>query len=348
MANEGVKLEYSGLSTLPVPGERENTSVSFLTKFIKPFDGDRNKLSSFLRNCENALNLANKGQSDILFKYILSQLEGKAETACSLKIFDSWIELKSFLKSTFGETKHREHLLLDLQNCKQKPNESVSQYSLRIETCLTRLQTDIIHSTTDKTELKGRIANTEDLALHTFLLGIPSHISTILRCRNPSSLSEAINLANQEEKLFNFAQSSRTPDLRPKCRNCGRMGHLERQCMLNRQRPVFTVSNGATTLPTSHQSPRSSAPFQPPRASTSSQAPTSQQTPTIFCRYCKYPGHDIQDCRKRQYNNNLRQNQNRQVHYVSENYSYNHDDNNNYYDNIQSQHESISSSESLN
>lgn len=348
MANDGIKLEQSGISTLTVHGEKEGTSISFLTKFIKPFDGDRNKLSSFLRNCENALNLASGAQCDILFKYILSQLEGKAETACSLKIFDSWTELKSFLRSTFGETKHREHLLLDLQNCKQKPNESVSQYSLRIETCLTRLQTDITHSTLDKSELKGRIANTEDLALHTFLLGIPSHISNILRCRNPSSLSEAINLAIQEEKLYNFAQTSRAPDFRPKCRVCGRLGHLDRQCMQNRQRPVYTVSNGAPIAPTHQSAPRTSAPFQPSRPSNSFQPSNSHQTPTIICRYCKHPGHDIKDCRKRQYNNSMRQNQNKQVHYLSTNHSDNYDNDNYNYDDNQPRHDFNYSYESLN
>lgn len=102
-------------------------SFSILTKFIKPFDGDKIKLSPFLKNCENALNLASASQQHILFKYIISQLEGKAEAACSLKIFDNWHELKQFLKSTFGETKHRDHLLLDLQNCRTKPGESVTQ-----------------------------------------------------------------------------------------------------------------------------------------------------------------------------------------------------------------------------
>lgn len=274
---------------IPTMMVTESISLNVLLKFIKPFDGDRQKLSSFIKNCESALNLASSAQKDIIYRFILSQLEGKAELACSLKIFDNWQDLKVFLKTTFGETKHRDHLLIDLQNCKQKPTETVSQYSLRLETFLTRLQTDIAHSTRSPDELKGRIASTEDLALHTFLLGLPSSISTIVRCRNPTTLCDAINLAVQEEKLHNYIQSSRTVEPRPKCRSCGKLGHSERSCFLNRQRPIHTVS-------------------QDPKPSTSSynNAPFSN---TQVCRYCKNIGHDITECRKRQYNNSRRQRQ---------------------------------------
>lgn len=257
-------------------------SVDFniLCKFIKPYDGDKNKLTSFVRNCNNAFLLASKDHEDLLFKFILSQLEGKAESACSLKQFANWQELKSFLKLTFGEIKHRDHLLLDLQTCKIKPNEDISQYSLRIETCLTRLQTDIYHSTIIKSELEGRIASTEDLALHTFLMGIPSHISTIVRCRNPKTLNEAIDLAIQEEKLQNFIQISKTRE-KPafNCNKCGKSGHPTSKCFFNRN-----INN----------------------INTNSRPSTSNQ---IICNYCKNIGHNIFNCRKREYNNNMKRQQ---------------------------------------
>lgn len=31
----------------------------------------------------------------------------------------------------------------------------------------------------------------------------------------------------------------------------------------------------------------------------------------LFCRYCKTPGHSLEQCRKRQYNNNLQNQGNR-------------------------------------
>lgn len=265
-------------------------SVDFniLARFVKPFDGDRNKLTSFITNCNNAFQLASREQDDLLFKFILAQLEGKAEAACSLKCFSNWQELKTFLKITFGEVKHRDHLLLDLQTCKMKPNEDISQFSLRIETCLTKLQTDITHSTQIKSELEGRIANTEDLALHTFLLGIPSHISTIVRCRNPRSLNEAVDLAIQEEKLQNYVRISKQGDHKPptvNCNKCGKIGHPTHRCYLN-QRPIYNINRKPLPPSSNH---------------------VNYSHPNLICNYCKYPGHDILNCRKRQYNNMKRQ-----------------------------------------
>lgn len=290
MVNETSKLEKKSVqstSSLQNIG-MEELSFSILTKFVKPFDGDKTKLSPFIKNCENALSLASVSQQNILFKYIISQLEGKAEAACSLKLFDNWQELKIFLKSTFGETKHRDHLLLDLQNCKIKSGESVTQYSLRLETYLTRLQTDIAHSTHDPTEIKGRIASTEDLALHTFLLGLPGNISNILRCRNPSNLHEAINLACQEEKLQNYIQSFRH-ESKSRCKICGKIGHSERTCFHNKpQRPIHVLRPSQFVSNNNQQQPSSSY---------------NTTTNAVICRYCKNVGHDISQCRKRQYNN---------------------------------------------
>lgn len=320
MASESDKLEKKRLQSSSNLQSKsgEELNFSILAKFIKPFDGDKTRLSPFLKNCENALNLASTSQQNILFKYILSQLEGKAEAACSLKIFDNWPELKQFLRSTFGETKHRDHLLLDLQNCKLKPNESITQYSLRVETYLTRLQTDITHSTRDHSEIKGRIASTEDLALHTFLLGLPTNISTILRCRNPSSLQEAIDLACQEEKLQNYIQSSKN-EIKPRCRVCGRIGHSEKNCFQNRhQRPIH-VLNPSQSQPIIHQ-----------------QQPSSHNNvnkQNIICRYCKNIGHDISQCKKRQYNNSrkIQSNSQQQVNNLTDsNYNANQNDPNCY------------------
>lgn len=285
---QGTKSE---MMTISSPAVSEHIQFNVLMKFIKSFDGDKHKLSPFIKNCENAISLASDSQKELLFKFILSQLEGKAELACSLKVFENWQDLKSFLKTTFGETKHRDHLLLDLQNCKYKASETVSQYSLRLETYLTRLQTDIAHSTKDSSELKGRIANTEDLALHTFLLGLPNHISSIVRCRNPSTLNDAISLAIQEEKMYNYMQTTKTIEPRPiKCKICGKLGHSERSCFHNR-RPIHSLSQ---------------TPNPKPSTSNSSQG---LNTNVVTCRYCKNIGHDISECRKRQYNNNARQRQ---------------------------------------
>lgn len=68
----------------------DKMDLNTLFKFIKPFDGSRKKLVSFIKNCQNAHSLASEQKQSILLKYILSQLEDKAESACAIKEFESW------------------------------------------------------------------------------------------------------------------------------------------------------------------------------------------------------------------------------------------------------------------
>ncbi|XP_072944610.1 uncharacterized protein [Epargyreus clarus] len=258
----------------------DKMTLNFLTKFIRPYNGDRDTLPAFLTNCENAMSLASADQQVILCKYIISQLEGKAQIACSLKTFSTWQDLKHFLKTNFGEKKHSSHLLIDLQNCRQSPSESVSQFSLRLETCLTRIQADIHYSCSDRSQLAGRIAAMEDLALNTFLLGLNPNISTIVRCKNPSSLNEAINSAVEEEKIYKLTRITQRPSKH--CSLCNKQGHLSSDCYRNHHK--------------SYHMPNPAIPNSFPNNINSNK----------FCNYCKNKGHMITECRKREFNNRRR------------------------------------------
>lgn len=246
-------------------------NLNTLFKFIKPYDGSRETVNSFIINCNNACGLASETQKPILFKYILSQLSGKAELACSIKEFTSWEQLKEFLKTNFSERKHYAHLLTDLQESKQGPQDNVSQFSLRVESYLSQLLTEITLSNTKQKELPGRCAAMEDLALHHFLMGLQPRISNIVRCRSPKSLNEAINMAISEERI---------------------------QQSLYKRPPTdnkFVAKSKPQPGP-SRNAPSTSG------SSNVNQSKTGSDTP--FCRYCKTSGHDIKDCKKREFYNN--------------------------------------------
>ncbi|CAH4029223.1 unnamed protein product [Pieris brassicae] len=51
-------------------------------------------------------------------------------------------------------------------------------------------------------ELSGRIAAMQELALHHFVIGLKPQLSTIVRCRDPETLNDAINFAISEEKIM--------------------------------------------------------------------------------------------------------------------------------------------------
>ena len=248
--------------------------LNILLKFIKSYDGCRETLNSFIINCNNAFDLASDWQKPILFKFILSQLSGKAEAICSIKDFLSWEQLKEFLKTQFSQRKHYTHLLTELQECKQEPNENVSQFSLRIETCLSQLLTEISLNSTKVKEIPGRVAAMEDLALHHFTMGLHPRISNFVRCRTPKNLNEAINIAISEERVHqnlfkrNDMVTTFSKPLQPR-------------------RQVVNLNNSMQKS------------FEPSR-------PTSRipyQSTSKVCNYCKNIGHTIENCRKREYNN---------------------------------------------
>lgn len=282
----------------------EKVTLSVLTKFIKGYNGDRELLPAFLTDCDNAMSLATPDQQSVLCKFIISQLEGKAKVACSLKTFTTWSEIKNYLRSTFGEKKHATHLLVDLQSCKQLSSEDVTKYSLRIESILTRIQSDIHYNCKDEKELTGRIAAMEDLALNTFMLGLNPSISTIVRCRNPADLNEAVQHAIEEEKLYNLSKSNSTK-FQKQCSICNKLGHNSSECFKNKKyinrnsqvhRSFHVNSNpNSNTNPNFHTKHNSYSNFN-----------SNPKT----CNYCKNIGHTIAECRKRQYNMQRRENAN--------------------------------------
>lgn len=269
MANPSDKKQLTPTISEPYP-------IQVLCNFINPYQGERETLSAFLTNCQNALELASESQKSLLLKYIISKLQGKAQVACSNKIFDSFDDLRTFLRQNFGERKHYNHLLLELQSCKQLPNETVAQYALRIETCLTDLQSEIHNSDSLKRELPGRIAMTEDLALYTFCLGLHPRLSTIVRCRDSRNLNAAISFATEEEKIYNFS-------IRSSCKVCHKVGHSEFECRFK--------TNQNKAFPSKS------------KQSNYTQKPSTSGSQPLICRYCKNIGHDISQCRKRQFNN---------------------------------------------
>lgn len=262
-------------SPIPCPIIMSQIDLNVLIKFINKYDGSRERLTAFTNNCKHAISLASSSQQDILLKYILSQLEGRAESACSIKEFESWEQLENFLKSQFGERKHYAALLSDLQNCKQLPNETVNQFALRIESCLSKLLTEINISipTKKKGELAGRVAAMQDLALHTFMIGLNPSLSTFVRCRDPETLNEAINFAVSEEKIL-LATRRNAPSF---SQNQGRPRQFPNRSFPQLMNRPFNNNNMSSAAPLG------SSP--------------------VICRYCKIPGHTIDVCRKREYNN---------------------------------------------
>lgn len=148
--------------------------------------------------------------------------------------------------------------------------ETVSHFSLRVETCLQKLLTEVTVSISKKSELVGRLAAMEDLALHTLTMGLHPRIANLVRSRDPKNLNEAINCAISEEKIQQFSFRNNTNKFKPNESLSKRSDFNNRV----QQRPNNNNNQG-----------------------------TSYSRESPFCRYCKKYGHVLEQCKLRDYNN---------------------------------------------
>lgn len=223
-----------------------------LLKLIPDFDTSQNsQVYRFIRSCDSAFNLASVHQQTVLLTYALNKLTGPGSSDVHSKHFFKWCDLKQFLIQIFSQTKTLAHLNLELQSYFQKPQESITEFFLRVDLCrskiIEKLTAEIIDST-----LEGRKATTEETALNVFVNGLSSDIGMMLRVRSFESLLDAGNFAIQEEKIRNMnkarqvlynipssqiknqsVQPKAIPQFRnsPKqCNYCKKMGHLISEC----------------------------------------------------------------------------------------------------------------------
>lgn len=261
----------------------ETIQLSLLFQFIKPFNGDRDNLTPFIQNGNSAFSLANTNQKNQLFLYAVSQLSNNVVNELNFSEIKDWTTLKEHLKRYYGYSKDLSQLYEELETIKQYSNESVSDYFKRLDKLKSQCISAEVSNNEDETHLLGIKVSIQNTALRRFIIHTKPEISQMLRARDIKTLTEALPIAVQEEKVLNsrkqFPQTSRNSYHNPQ---------------------TFNRKRGAQFPP---------RPQKPPFKSDKS------------CNYCKNPGHTIDECRKRQFQNQYRQSDHRINQVNSTNYN---------------------------
>lgn len=249
-------------------------NLETLLKLIPDFDtAEPAQVYRYIRSCDSAFKIASIPQQSILLTFALNKIIGSGASDVHTRQFPLWDNLKAYLIQKFSLTKTLAHLQLELQSMFQKPNESITEYYLRVDLCRSKIQEKLATEISDNT-LEGRKTTTEETALNVFINGISSDIVTMLRVNSFDDLSNAASFAIQEEKIRNT--------------NSARQ-RLYKQSVIPQ---TTTEPRKPFRFAIQTQRPQQSAP-QP-------------QTYSKFCNYCKNPGHEIAECRKRAFNNRLK------------------------------------------
>ncbi|RZC40675.1 hypothetical protein BDFB_012872 [Asbolus verrucosus] len=168
-----------------------------------------------------------------------------------------------------------------------------------VQSLLTRILNTF--SQMNPTERRYRSDMIRDIALNRFTLHTKEEISHILRIRVPNNLSDTLDFVLNEERIINERKQFNSKSINSSnkyCSNCHKKGHSVNECY--KKHPNRNQVRDYT------ENSRKIRVNQPTNGNTN-----FSNRQNKFCRYCKNPGHLIDRCKKREYNNRKFQNQER-------------------------------------
>lgn len=212
--NDNIVLENPELENLMMA---EQNLQSFHLQTIPKFDGERTTLPVFLKNCEAFIstyidnaNPANPRNAWIL-RSILSRLEGRAMALVgSREDANSWFNIKRLLLQYFSDQRSLDCLLRELMYLKRDPRESLHEYGIKIQDVHNQLSTKLRLSDLDENLKIVKERDYENVALSTYLHGLPEQLSLAIRIQKPENVPQAMSMVQNEENLTALNRDSRS------------------------------------------------------------------------------------------------------------------------------------------
>ena len=100
---------------------------------VTPFKGEKRDVLAFIANVDTAFEVIDPRNEDILFKFVLTRINGEPRTVIAHRNLENWDELKEFLRNTYTEKRTLDYHTNQLFNTKQSKAESVSEWIQRIQ-----------------------------------------------------------------------------------------------------------------------------------------------------------------------------------------------------------------------
>ena len=253
---------------------------------IPRYDGHKLPVFQFCKICERATKLIPPSQEPYLVQLIITKLHGHAYTAVEGMNFPTVASLTFHLKKIFGPNKSLNQYRGELGNLYMLPNEDIFTYIERTK----ELRSAIIDG---ETNLYGTLLSQDEDridqdVLESFINGLPTDLLVRVKIEGQyGSLDGAIASTIQLSKTL--------------------------EAEARRKKHTFPVKNSAPRVdfPTRTPIDRKYEPFSRPSYPTPSNVPfvkplvPGQLGPNVpnekFCKYCKHPGHLINECRKLAY-----------------------------------------------
>lgn len=297
--NQGHKFEALTVGPPPIEPYHDNYGprISFkeALETVPQFDGRNIPLSQFVRACRRVKELFPPYSEINLTRLLLTKLRGRAICAVEDEGCETVTHLIDLLNGAFGSPRTIDQYRGELSTIYLRGNEHILDYISRTKD----LRTSILDETRRQKGILTNDAATEidQLAARSFCNGLPLsyrlQLTPDLYVNPFAAFSQAKALAKRQEidnERFNIPRRN------------------EQSTYHANQSLAQSASIKSRTINTSENN----------RDRKEYINNTSQQNPTVDrnarqCRYCKNFGHEIEECRKRQYNNS-RQNQGNSTH----------------------------------
>lgn len=302
-------------------GQSPRLSFREALETIPIFDGRNIPLSQFSRACRRAADVLPRSAERNLTRLLTNKLHGRAYYAVEDEPCETVAQLIDLLSGAFGSQKTIDQYRGELSMVYVKPGEHILDYIARVK----ELRSAILDT---ERRCRGSLSNElsadiDGLTARSFCEGLPPQ----LRHQVPASVYdkpfEAFSFVKilskrQELDIERFETPRRYDELGGKQRVhpiSRPLAHSTPTRPIDRRGPNLNYSreNSRTTNVSARNENRvgvtggDSRGYTPDRASQPRPTSNTPERNVKFCRYCKNAGHEIEECRKRQYNNAQRQ-----------------------------------------
>ncbi|KAL6417766.1 hypothetical protein ACFW04_014363 [Cataglyphis niger] len=282
---------------------------------VPHFDGRNIPLSQFIRACRRAKDILPPSSERNLTRLLLTKLRGRAACAVEDEICETITQLADLLNGAFGSPKTIDQYRGELSTIYLKPNEHILDYITRAKD----LRSSILDSERRERGLTNNsMAEIDALTARSFCDGLPLsyrlQLTKDLYIDPFAAFSHVKILAKRQEldnERFNPARRNE-PIYERNVYSTGRpLAHSTPiKPSIDRSTSRWPTAAPARYPNQDHYRPsglRSNIPIEgrhtnrnePQSPNKSRYEPDKVAREQKFCRYCKNPGHQIEECRKR-------------------------------------------------
>lgn len=286
-------------------------SLREATDGVPHFTGYNIELSQFARACRRARDIIPTHYERHLTKLLVNKLSQRAYAAVEDEPCDSVMQLLDLLNGAFGSTNTISQYRGELSNIYLGNNEHVLDYISRTK----ELRSAILDAERrSRGELNpGTIDEIDILTARSFCDGLPLKFRLQLKpghfVRPFEAFATAKSLAKRDElERQRHDVAARSERAQPKYSSAVIPGQDQGRPNINRNPGQYrSTNNNPSPRDRAYVPPSEGRRFETRREQDPvNKSPLNRrydQTSTVWCRYCKNSGHEIQECRKRQFNN---------------------------------------------